>query len=257
MRQSIRFLSMLLLALSLSTGAMGSASAQTTNPWGIDPADPGPIRAQGVAGGEVTKTFELTLTGDVPEGEIAFVIYETSDGGEDFIDFCGPAEFATEGPCEAGTYTSDPITLDAGTQVSYVFLAGDPEAQGPRFEEEGMETLTESMVNRAAFDYGGGDKQDDTQVDNEQKDDTPVTDEQKDDTGVDEGKVDAPVIDEQKDDAPTVDEQKDDTQAGEGKDDGGDTLPVTGGAAPAGVPLGGVAALGLLLTSGYAALRRR
>ena len=257
MRQSIRFLFMLLLALSLSAGAAGSASAQASNPWGIDPADPGPIRAQGEAGGgTVTKTFELTLTGDVPEGELAFVIYETSDGGGDAIFYCGPAEFTMEGPCEAGTYTSDPITLDAGTQVSYVFLAGDPEAEGPRFEEEGMETLTESMVNRAAFDYGGGDKQDDTQVDNEQKDDTPVTDEQKDDTGVEVGKDDAPVIDEQKDDAPTG-EEKDDTQVGEGKDDGGDTLPVTGGAAPAGIPMGSVAALGLLLISGYAALRRR
>lgn len=156
MRQSIRFLFMLLLALSLSTGAMGSASAQTPNPWGIDPADPGPIRAQGVpGGGTVTKTFELTLTGDVPEGEVAFVIYETSDGGGDIIFFCGPPEFS-QIPCEAGTYTSDPVTLDAGTQVSYIFLAGDPQAEGPRFEEEGMETLTESMVNPAAFDYGGG-----------------------------------------------------------------------------------------------------
>ena len=237
MRQSIRFLFMLLLALSLSAGSAGSASAQASNPWGIDPADPGPIRAQGEpGGGTVTKTFELTLTGDVPEGELAVAFYETSGGDEDVAFFCGPAEFTSAGPCEAGTYTSDPITMDAGTQVSYVFAAGDPQAEAPRYTEEGMETLTESIVNRATFAYGG-DKQDDAQVDNEQKGDTPV--------------------DEGKDDTPVVDEQKGDTPAGEGEDDGGDTLPVTGGAAPAGIPLGGVAALGLLLTGGYAALRRR
>ncbi len=222
MRHSIRFVFMVLLALSCSIGVTRSVSAQSANPWGLDPTDPAQISAQGEGtGGSVQKSFELTLTGDVPEGEVALVVYETSEGNDGAIIFCGPTEFGGEAPCEAGTYTSDPITLAAGTEVSFIFAAGDPQADEPRFVEEGMETLTESMVNQAAFDYGGDQQQDDTQ------------------TG--------------------GDEQKDDTQADEGKDtDDTGSLPVTGGAVPACAPLGSAAAaLGLLLTSGYALLRRQ
>lgn len=208
---------MVLLALSCSL-VTRSVSAQSANPWGLDPTDPSQISAQGEGtGGSVQKTFELTLTGDVPEGELALVVYQTSEGSADLIVFCGPPEFGVEAPCEAGTYTSDPITLATGTEVSFIFAAGDPQAEEPRFVEEGMETLTQSMVNPAAFDYGGDQQQDDTR------------------TG--------------------GDEQKDDTQVGEDKDTG--ALPVTGGAVPVGAPLGSAVALGLFLSSGYALLRRQ
>lgn len=206
MRYINRFALVMLLALALSVGAARGASAQGSDPWGLDVPDPGSVGAQGVAGeGEVEKTFELTLVGDVPEGELALVFFETDDpavpGG--VIVFCGPEEFGGSQPCEAGTYTSDPVTLAAGTSVAFIFAAGDPEADEPTFTEEGLETLTEDMVNEAVFDYGGDDQQD-------------------------------------------GDEQ-----------DGGDTLPDTGGAMPVGLPLGGVpAALGLGAAA-VAVLRRR
>lgn len=222
-------------ALALGIGMAGGASAQGGVPWGLDAPDPvGSVRGSG-AGGDVQKTFEVTLTGDVPEGEVALAVYETNDpdvpGGA--IIFCGPAEFEAPEPCTAGTYTSEPVTLAAGTEVGFAFAAGDPESDGPRFTEEGTETITADTVNAVTFDYGGGGKTDgggtdDGQVDNGQGGDDDGTD------GAGAG---------------------DDQQGG--TDDGQDDLPTTGGAMPVGVPAGGVAGLGLLLAAGYTALRRR
>ena len=43
------------------------------------------------------------------------MIFEAADGTEQVIVLCGPPEREAEEPCEAGIYTSGPITLDAGT----------------------------------------------------------------------------------------------------------------------------------------------
>ena len=97
-------------ALALGIGMAGGASAQGGVPWGLGAPDPqGSVGSSGTgAGGSVQKTFEVTLTGDVPEGEIALALYETNDpdvpGGA--IIFCGPEEFESPEPCTAGTYTS-------------------------------------------------------------------------------------------------------------------------------------------------------
>lgn len=170
MKQWSRFLLVMLLALGISIGATGGAFAQEGNPWGVAPDPVTGTQGDTGAGDEVQKTFELTLVGDVPEGELAIAVYETAEGG-DFIVFCGPAEFEGGESCEAGTYTSEPVTLPAGTEVSFVFLAGDPNADEPKFIEEGTEIITEDMTNAATFDYGGGkdDQQEGAVGDDDQK----------------------------------------------------------------------------------------
>ena len=67
MRHSIRFVLVMLLALSFGIRATGSASAQAVAPWGLAPTDPAQVGAQGEGAGRTAeKTFELTLTAHVP-----------------------------------------------------------------------------------------------------------------------------------------------------------------------------------------------
>lgn len=164
----VRYLFIAALVLALGLGARGAA-AQGESPWsgveapGADSAAPsgdGGPRAAGA--GTVTKTFELTIEGDVREGESHAVVYATSDPENelDVIVFCGSPDL--EGnptpECEGnGTVYTGSVDLPAGTEVAYAFgRLNVNEPEDPEFYEEGLETVESSMTNEAAFTYAGG-----------------------------------------------------------------------------------------------------
>lgn len=134
----------------------------------------------------VTKTFELTLNGDVRADQAFGVVYGTSDEPEEFnpIAFCGQAggNLPPKEDCkgEGTVYTAD-VTLAKGTSIIFVFYRvteGDPETY--ETFHQGTETLNTDMTNTAWFTFGGAgagdDQQDDQQTgagDDQQDKDIP------------------------------------------------------------------------------------
>ncbi len=181
-------------------------------------------------GKTVTKRFELTLNGTVPEADAFYIAYAETDrvGSEaSIIVLCGepgfegtPGEAACDGD---GVVHAVPVEFPAGTEIEFGFFrkeAADAEAE--RFHG-GTETISTDMTNRAWYTFGkgtgAGDKQE--TPDNQQQDDTQ---------------------DDQQGEMPG---EMPDTGAG-------------GMAAAGGVSVGGIAGgVSLLLLSGYALLRRR
>ncbi len=140
-----------------------------------------PDNQQG-GGDMVTKTFTLTLKGDVPEDAIFPVFYATRDqiaaDPEDptiFL-FCGqpPTEFGLEpkADCEAGVYTHT-VQFEAGTEIALAFARAsetDPESfeffhqsfdgEQPSADDPGdFETLNTDFTNSAWFTFTAGDDQ--------------------------------------------------------------------------------------------------
>ncbi len=130
----------------------------------------------------VTKTFTLTLKGDVPEDAIFPVFYATRDqlaaDPEDpnvFL-FCGqpPTEFGLEpkADCEAGVYTHT-VQFEAGTEIAFAFARASetgPEdfeffhqsfdGEQPSADDPGdFETLNTDFTNSAWFTFTAGDDQ--------------------------------------------------------------------------------------------------
>ncbi len=177
-------------------------------------------------GKTVTKRFELTLNGTVPEADAFYIAYAETDrvGSEaSIIVLCGepgfegtPGEAACDGD---GVVHAVPVEFPAGTEIEFGFFRKEAvDAEAERFHG-GTETISTDMTNRAWYTFGkgtgAGDKQE--TPDNQQQDDT-------------------------QDDTPG---EMPDTGAG-------------GMAAAGGVPVGGIAGgVSLLLLSGYALLRRR
>ncbi len=227
MKQSFRFLLVMLLALGITVGAAQGASAQGSN-WQSKKLPSG-LRIQGTGdgggggGGQVTKTFELTILGTPPAGESHAVLYETDDPddtSDGLIIFCGDVKPDCEG--DATVYTGS-VSVSAGSEIAFRFgRLNENDAEDPVFYEEGTEVLLEDVTNAVTFDYGTGGK-------------TDGGDDQQDGTT---GSGD------------------DDT---DGDDDKPGEVPTTGGAmGGATLPLGSAAAaFSLLATSGYLVRRRR
>jgi hypothetical protein len=137
--------------------------------------------------GTVTKTFELTLYGNVPADQLFAVGYATRaqfvDGAfpdpVPYILFCGtlaegddrPALVVTEGTCTGGTgttYSAD-VELDQGAELAYFFVRASNTAPNlfdaflttPINEElnpTAYETLTDDATNTAYYRYGTADE---------------------------------------------------------------------------------------------------
>ncbi len=228
MKQSFRFLLVMLLALGITVGAAQGASAQGSK-WQSKKLPSG-LRIQGTGGGgggQVTKSFELTILGTPPAGESHAVLYETDDPddtSDGLIIFCGDVEPDCEGE---GTVYTGSVSVAAGTEIAFAFgRLNENDAAPPVFYEEGTEVLLEDVTNAVTFNYdtdgktgGGDDQQDGTTGSGD--DDTDGT------TG--------------------------------GGDDKPGEVPTTGGAmGGATLPLGSAAAaFSLLATSGYLVRRRR
>ncbi len=215
-----------------------------------------PDNQQGGGGDTVTKTFELTVNGDVP-ADAAFVVGyleegEDPDTGGHFVILCGdigqipeedlegiPAEdIISDEPCGGnGAVHSFEREFAQGTGIAYFFARAsvtDEEVfevfhtsiQGTIEDDPGpedFETLDTDMTNTAWYTFGKG---------------TGAGDEQE-------------TPDNQQDDA--QDDVQDDQQ-GEMPDE----LPDTGaGGLAGGLPLGPAAGASLLAASGYVMLRRR
>lgn len=140
-----------------------------------------PVSAGGDVQGEtVTKTFELTLRGHVPQDR-AFAAYYSTDvsnvGGEptDYILFCGGTEsersgarqVVSHGDCvgDGATYRAQ-VKFERGTELVYFFIVA---VEGTEtFEifytnvpsrESRPELLNTDTSNRAWYRFGAGDDQ--------------------------------------------------------------------------------------------------
>ncbi len=240
-KQSFRFLLVMLLALGITMGAARGTSAQG-NSW-QGKKMPGELTAQGTGGGgkggeQVTKTFELTILGTPAEGESHAVLFETddpNDTSDGLVIFCGDVEPDCEG---AGTVYSGSVTVAAGTEIVFAFgRLNENDANPPTFYEEGTEVLLEDVTNAVTFDYGTDGK---TGAGDDQQDGT---------TGAG---------DDQQDGTTGAGGDKQDGDTGSG-DDKPEEMPTTGGVmVGATVPLGSAAAaFSLLVTSGYLVRMRR
>ena len=242
----------------------------------------------------VTKTFELTVTGDVPEGTAFFAAFvdASADGTEgSILVFCGDPGLQTGGAepqaaCEAGVFTRT-VEIAAGTTIEFAFVRTSPgDEEGETFHA-GRETLNADMTNTAFYtfgkgtgagevpdnqqegekpDTGAGDKQE--TPDNQQEGEKPdtgageVPDSQQEGENPDTGAGKMP-DNQQEGEKPdtgageTPDNQQDDVQ----DDQQGEMpkeLPDTGagGLAPVGLPIGGVlAALAAVICLGLRLVR--
>ncbi len=192
----------------------------------------------------VTKTFELTLYGNVPANDYFTITYSARNPatGEHLFDdvgqFCSHAEEAE--PCAGGAGTTYviPAEIPRGAELSFVFMRSSTTGGQDQEFHSGTETITADMTNSAWFRYSGtgtGDTQDDGQTEGD-KDDTGAGDVQ-DDQQIGAG-------DDQQDDV------QDDQQIPTG-------MPKTGaGGMTDGVPLGALAAAATSLAAGGYGLRR-
>ncbi len=136
-----------------------------------------PTLAGGGTQDTVTKTFELTLYGDVPSDQVFGVLY-TTQGTQTptIVQFCGP-ELQGVGPnirrisdesCSGGgTAYSFDAEFPHGAKLAFRYLTGpadDPQASqtfytsvegdGPPSDPADFETLDADMVNSAYYDSG-------------------------------------------------------------------------------------------------------
>ena len=116
----------------------------------------------------VTKTFQLTLYGDVPAGEGFYVQYLRQGDSPDLQEalvFCGELiEEEPEAPCEGnGTVYTVTADFEAGTTIDFEF--GRHNADYTVVEEwwTGTETLATDWTNTAWYEFGGAGKGEDTQ----------------------------------------------------------------------------------------------
>ena len=204
----------------------------------------------------VTKTFELTLNGDVPAGETFYVVYAETDreaAEGTFLIFCGDAELINSEPSDVdcvgeGTVYTQEIAVPAGTEIFFSFGHVPDQGEGEGFHE-GTETINADITNTAYYTFGKG-----TGAGDEQETPDNQQDGEKPDTGA--GEVPDNQQDGEDKDSGAGDEQETpDDQQGEMPDE----LPDTGaGGLAGGLPLGSAAAgASLLAASAYGAIRRR
>jgi hypothetical protein len=149
---TLKLFALTLLGLTLALLLAGPAGARTT---------------QDGDGDMVTKTFQLTVNGDVPdEGEFLYVRYsprttDPSDTG--FVLFCGQLfEIDQQPACQGnGTVYTGSISFPAGTTVEFSFERSNQATStglADPYEidvfQRGSETLSADLTNRATFTYG-------------------------------------------------------------------------------------------------------
>jgi hypothetical protein len=112
----------------------------------------------------VTKTFELKLNGDVPQGETFYAAYAETDRERSegtFLIFCGDAELMNSEPSDVDcvgddtVYTQE-IKVPAGTEIQFSFgrlSAGDDEGE---VFHKGTEVINADMTNDAHYTFGKG-----------------------------------------------------------------------------------------------------
>jgi hypothetical protein len=104
----------------------------------------------------VTKTFELTLIGEVPEGEsFGFsyaAIFPTGEDPSDIVVLCNDSALADSQvpPCESGGVYSESVNFPEGTALSHSFFRDIQ--QGIEFQS-GDEILHSDKVNSASFSF--------------------------------------------------------------------------------------------------------
>lgn len=104
----------------------------------------------------VIKTFELTLIGEVPEGEsFGFsyaAIFPTGEESSDIVVLCNDSALADSQvpPCESGGVYSESVTFPEGTALSHSFFRDIQ--QGIEFQS-GDEILHSDKVNSASFSF--------------------------------------------------------------------------------------------------------
>jgi hypothetical protein len=107
----------------------GQGGVSGGDPDGLD-ADQDGIACETLPPGaeEVTKTFELTLIGEVPEGESFGVnyaaIFPTGEDPSDIVVLCNDSALAGAQvpPCESGGVYSESVTFPEGTALSHSFF---------------------------------------------------------------------------------------------------------------------------------------
>ena len=159
MTRTMRMLLRLIAVLALTLGLAGSASAQK--------GDAQDDQQQG--DGTITKTFELTLNGEVPAGQSFYAQYIETDASEDLtraVLFCG--ELIEEEPkdaCEGnGAVYTETVTFDAGTEIEFRFGRHNLDYTDIEVFHEGTEMLDAHTTHSAFFSFDGG-KTDDGQDD--------------------------------------------------------------------------------------------
>lgn len=111
---------------------------------------------------KVTKTFTLTLYGEIPGDESFFVFFRERffRGGVDVIVFCGESSFVYPDiePCQGGsTVYSGSVEYSAGDELEFGYFHGSgPGAEDQREFFEGTETITSDFTNSAYYDYRTG-----------------------------------------------------------------------------------------------------
>lgn len=128
----------------------------------------------------VVKTFELTLKGDVPEGQSFYAQYLVEGEGEDMtrnILFCG--ELIEEEPkpaCQGnGTVYSIDVEFAQGTTLDFRFGRHNLDYSDIEIFFEDTETLNSDMTNIAYYTYGGTGAGDDQQGKGDVPTDLPKT----------------------------------------------------------------------------------
>jgi len=118
------------------------------------------ISASAQAGDTVTKTFELTLNGDVPEGQAFNVSYNrTGADGAASLPFCGRG---TDTKCEGGGTVYTVIAEEtAGKSIDIRFVRVMTETETAETFLEYTETLDSDQTNSASYTFAataGNDK---------------------------------------------------------------------------------------------------
>ncbi len=124
----------------------------------------------------VTKTFELKLNGDIPQGETFYAAYAETDrenAEATFLIFCGDAELINSEPTDVdcvgdGTVYTQEIQVPAGTEIRFSFgriSAGDDEGE---VFHKGTEVISADKTNSAHYTFGT-----DTGADDDQQGEVP------------------------------------------------------------------------------------
>ena len=118
------------------------------------------VSASAQAGDTVTKTFELTLNGEVPEGRAFNVSYNlTGADGAAFLPFCGRG---SDTQCEGGgTVYTVVAEVGAGKSIDIQFVRVMTETETAETFLEYTETLYSDQTSSAAYTFpatAGNDK---------------------------------------------------------------------------------------------------
>lgn len=124
-------------------------------------------------GAVATKTFRLSLNGDVPEGEtfVTFLTLTAPDGTERDIAavYCGTFRDVEEADCEGSEVYDEELAVSVGSTITFETVRIPAGTTTRQQFHQGSETVNADMLNTAFFNFPGagddrqGDSQDDQQ----------------------------------------------------------------------------------------------